>query len=157
MSNLTMHRSNGLTTCEKLNSSLSRLIIQKAKLEKEYQDIENTLVHTYHLSDIPKEHTKKMSYDDECIKFIERRDEIKDKISEIEEKINRKSRLIEVIESTINNLPSCTVKKILELTFINGYTAKEIASMLNCSISNVYKHTRGIQAMFSDVSIAGVE
>ena len=46
-----------------------------------------------------------------------------------------------------------SVKQILELTFINGYTAKEIASQLKCSISNVYKHTRGIQSIFDDVKV----
>ena len=123
-----MHRSNGLISCEKLNSSLSRLIIKKTKLEQEYHDIEDTLIHTYHLSELPKEHSKKMSYDDEVIKFIEKREEIKGKIQEIDTKIQSKTRMIDIIKQTIENLPPCSVKQILELTFINGYTAKEIAS-----------------------------
>jgi len=148
-----MHRSNGLISCEKLNSSLSRLIIKKTKLEQEYHDIEDTLIHTYHLSELPKEHSKKMSYDDEVIKFIEKREEIKGKIQEIDTKIQSKTRMIDIIKQTIENLPPCSVKQILELTFINGYTAKEIASQLKCSISNVYKHTRGIQSIFDDVKV----
>ena len=148
-----MHRSNGLISCEKLNSSLSRLIIKKTKLEQEYHDIEDTLIHTYHLSELPKEHSKKMSYDDEVIKFIEKREEIKGKIQEIDTKIQSKTRMIDIINQTIENLPPCSVKQILELTFINGYTAKEIASQLKCSISNVYKHTRGIQSIFDDVKV----
>lgn len=151
--NTLMHRSNGLISCEKLNSSLSRLIIKKTKLEQEYKEIENTLIHTYHLSEIPKEHSKKLSYDDEIIKFIEKREKIKDEIQEIDTKIQNKTKMIDIIKQTISNLPPCSVKQILELTFINGYTAKEIASQLKCSTSNVYKHTRGIQSIFDDVTI----
>lgn len=153
MENTLTHRSNGLTSCEKLNSSLSRLILNKAKLKKEYQEVENTLFHTFHLSEIPKDHSKKMSYDDECIKFIERREEIEKKIQDIDLKIKEKTRMINIIKQTIDSLPQCSVKQILELTFINGYTAKEIASQLKCSISNVYKHTRGIQSIFDDVKV----
>ena len=94
-----------------------------------------------------------MSYDDEVIKFIEKREEIKGKIQEIDTKIQSKTRMIDIIKQTIENLPPCSVKQILELTFINGYTAKEIASQLKCSISNVYKHTRGIQSIFDDVKV----
>ena len=46
-----MHRSNGLTSCEKLNSSLSRLIINKAKLEKEYQEVGEQLDYKHYFQE----------------------------------------------------------------------------------------------------------
>lgn len=120
-----------------MNCDISSLLVEKMKLSKEMIELEKSIPKGYSFSDLPRD-TSNFN-DEKIITFIESRDKILHKISEIDTNISKLRETVKFVIDTINELPECEYKTVAQMYFIDSFSAKEISCKTKLSRSSIYK------------------
>lgn len=120
----------------KLNNEISKLIILKANEENKLKDLEYSILKANNFHELPPDTSR--LHDETIIKFIEQREEITEKIKNIDKRINELNSQIDNITNAVKNMPDCNIKTIMDMFFIQSESMEYIIKATGYSRSSIY-------------------
>ena len=101
-----------------LKTEISKLIILKSEKLTKIKELELSILKANHFNELPPDTSN--FKDEKIIKYIEKKESLIKEIKKIDNRINQLNYQINTITNTINDMPDCMLKTVLDMFYIMG-------------------------------------
>lgn len=119
-----------------LKTEISKLIILKSEKLTKIKELELSILKANHFNEIPPDTSN--FKDEKIIKYIEKKESLIKEIKKIDNRINQLNYQINTITNTINDMPDCMLKTVLDMFYIKNSKIESIAFTTGYSRSSIY-------------------